>query len=110
MGYEVYASKSNLPISGANQRCLFLLVFTQRFKTCYITQSHTKMEYDIKLLESSEEMFMPLFGQDDFAFSLFQGEEKSENIDNVLVEKFVDYGVSTAAEIDTDFEGMFPLC
>ncbi|XP_028406756.1 cyclic AMP-dependent transcription factor ATF-4-like [Dendronephthya gigantea] len=60
------------------------------------------MEYEF--LESSE-MFMPVFGQDDFNFSLFQAEEKSENIDNnVLVEKFADYGDSTAAEIGPNFE------
>ncbi len=59
-------------------------------------------------LENSD-LFTLFFGQDE-CFSLDQGEQKNlECIDNVLVEKFTDYGVSRATEIDTNFEGIIRL-
>ena len=56
------------------------------------------MEYSENL-----DMFSLFFGQDE-PFTLSQGQQKS--IDNVLVEKFNDYGVDAAAEVDTTFEGI----
>ena len=51
----------------------------------------------------SLDMYSLFFGQDE-PFSLSQGQQK--NIDNVLVEKFIDYGVDAAAEVDPNFEGI----
>lgn len=52
------------------------------------------------------DMYSLLFGQDE-PFSLSQGQQKS--IDNVLVEKFNDYGVDVAAEVDPNFEDVDEL-
>ena len=54
----------------------------------------------------SLDMYSLFFGQDE-PFSLSQGQQK--NIDNVLVEKFIDYGVDAAAEVDPNFEDVDAL-
>jgi hypothetical protein len=60
------------------------------------------MEFGAEYLENLQ-MYSLIFGQDEY-FPFDQGQQKS--IDNVLVEKFNDYGVDSVAEIDTNFEGI----